>query len=468
MHLAATISEHPVVAHAVGECVGDIIERRGDSPDVLVLCISDRLIGATEDIAAASGALLHPEVMIGIPCNEMSVGQRTSIGNGGLGMLALWHTRPSSSSGQVAVEPQWQVRAAERVSSVRLSPDANPPVPPIQRPRTGSADSPNPPNRTGAANPPNPTNPPNRTGAALPTHPTHPADPVGMADLAGRSGTLLLFTDPLTLPVRTLAERVSALAPDLSVIVASPGCQRPRAGAALVLDGTVFGDGAVGVHIPSGFPHRMLNSFGFAPVGPRFAVNPPVATSTGGVTRISQLGGRPAKVELWSVIEGLAPSERAAVTSGLHVRWIAPNQTGPDVARFASVLGTDGESIAVAGDVPDDAISIQFHVRDRESLDSDLQLTVARNAEMVGGLFFVVDRPERSGSAPTPPLVPSTLADFEANRSTVDTIGTDAAIITEEASRGDFLGIRCGEVLLVDRGDVVSADRAVTILGLVD
>ncbi|MGB3411315.1 MAG: FIST N-terminal domain-containing protein [Microthrixaceae bacterium] len=428
MHLAATISEHPVVAHAVGECVGEILERRGDSPDLLVLCISERLQGATEDIAAATRALLSPEVLLGVTSSTMSVGQRSSHHIPALAMLAVWHARPSRSSGQPAIEPDWQVRS-ERMAAVRLTDESD------------------------------------------------------VAKMAGRTGTLLLFADPFSTQPGSLVERIHEVAPDLFVMAASSDSARRPSMSLMVLDDSLHSDGAVGVHFPGEFPHRVLCSFGFTPIGAKLRLG----ANDG--SRIHELDGHAAKDVLEKAIEGLAPAERAAASSGLYLRWSAQVNPGPDVPRFCAVLGTDGDSVVFAGERPADATAVQFHVRDAESVDAGLRRMAVANSDLPGGLFLVAQRPERSGARPvTQEAWPVTHdrpvtqgsdsqgSDSQehpgtrlfAGPSVDDPIREDAAILGEEIARSDLLGIRCGEVILADRGGVVAANSAVTILGLVD
>lgn len=425
MHLAAAISEHPVVAHAVGECVGDILERRGDSPDLLIVSISERLEGASEDIAGAVEALLSPEVMLGVASSSMSVGPHSSRGNPALAMLAVWHTRPSSVSGQVAIEPDWHVRASQRINKVRIGPDLD------------------------------------------------------VVHLAGSTGTLLLFADPFSAPIGPLLERLREAAPELLVIAASPDTARRPSMAGLLLNGSIHSDGAVGVLFPERFPHRLLCSFGFSPVGARFVVD--VVDGA----RIHDLDGRPATEVLGEAIEGLAPAERAAAAKGLYLRWSAPAGPAPtgsgagrqserlQIPRFCSVLGTDGDSIVIAGEHPPGANSIQFQIRDAASTDADLRLLAEANSDLLGGLFLIADRPDRA-AVPDDPLT-AALSVAETGpyagvqpATHLDHIGQDAAILSEGMSRSDLLGIRFGEVTLLDRGEVVVVNRAVTILGLAD
>jgi small ligand-binding sensory domain FIST len=68
---AAAISEHPVPVSAVGEVVGEVLERLGKYPDLAVLFVTPPHAGALEDLAGAVRAVLEPAVTIG--CAAVSV-----------------------------------------------------------------------------------------------------------------------------------------------------------------------------------------------------------------------------------------------------------------------------------------------------------------------------------------------------------------------------------------------------------
>jgi small ligand-binding sensory domain FIST len=76
MPFAAALSEHPLPTHAVGEVVGEVLERLGDAPDLAVLFVAAPHTGAMEDIAAAVRDLLHPRVLIGCTAGTVVGGER--------------------------------------------------------------------------------------------------------------------------------------------------------------------------------------------------------------------------------------------------------------------------------------------------------------------------------------------------------------------------------------------------------
>lgn len=65
MPFAAALSEHPLPTHAVGEVVGEVLERLGEAPDLAVLFVGAAHTGVIEDIAASVRLLLRPRVLVG-------------------------------------------------------------------------------------------------------------------------------------------------------------------------------------------------------------------------------------------------------------------------------------------------------------------------------------------------------------------------------------------------------------------
>jgi small ligand-binding sensory domain FIST len=65
MPFAAALSEHPVPAHAVGEVAGEILDRFGQRPDLVMVFVTAPFAGALEDAVAAIDDILHPLVLLG-------------------------------------------------------------------------------------------------------------------------------------------------------------------------------------------------------------------------------------------------------------------------------------------------------------------------------------------------------------------------------------------------------------------
>jgi small ligand-binding sensory domain FIST len=73
---ATALSEHPLATHAVGEVVGEVLDRLGDAPDVAILFVGAPHTGAIEDIANAVRTLLQPAVFVACTAGTVVGGDR--------------------------------------------------------------------------------------------------------------------------------------------------------------------------------------------------------------------------------------------------------------------------------------------------------------------------------------------------------------------------------------------------------
>ncbi len=90
MHTGAALSEHPLATHALGECVGHLLDVGGPAPDVLVVMCTASHVGALEDITAAARQLLAPSVLVGASASSVLAGAREVEEHPALAMFALW------------------------------------------------------------------------------------------------------------------------------------------------------------------------------------------------------------------------------------------------------------------------------------------------------------------------------------------------------------------------------------------
>ena len=67
---ASAISEHPVTAHATGEVAGQVLEKVGANPDLVVLFVTPPHAGALEDAAGAVRAILEHRCAVCHGCND--------------------------------------------------------------------------------------------------------------------------------------------------------------------------------------------------------------------------------------------------------------------------------------------------------------------------------------------------------------------------------------------------------------
>ena len=73
MPFAAALSEHPEAPEAVGEVVGAVFERLGQTPDLAVLFLSPHHVDRADEIASAVRALLRPRVLLGCTASAVVV-----------------------------------------------------------------------------------------------------------------------------------------------------------------------------------------------------------------------------------------------------------------------------------------------------------------------------------------------------------------------------------------------------------
>jgi len=142
----------------------------------------------------------------------------------------------------------------------------------------------------------------------------------------------------------------------------------------LFLDGRVLSEGAVGAHLPEAEVHPLVAQ-GCRPVGD------PYTTTRAEGNVIFELGGRPPVVRLQELAAALSSRDRELLTEGLQVGLVideyqAESRQGDFLIR--SVVGADPESGAIAvGEEIAVGQTVQFHVRDAESADEDLQRSLA-------------------------------------------------------------------------------------------
>jgi small ligand-binding sensory domain FIST len=87
MPFADALSEHPLATHAVGEVVGEVLDRLGPAPDLAILFAGAAHTGAMDDIVRAVNELLEPAVLVGCTASTV-VGRSREVEDAG--GLSLW------------------------------------------------------------------------------------------------------------------------------------------------------------------------------------------------------------------------------------------------------------------------------------------------------------------------------------------------------------------------------------------
>ncbi len=182
---------------------------------------------------------------------------------------------------------------------------------------------------------------------------------------------ILLLADPFSFPADVLLERMNEDRPGVPICGgmasggAVPGENR------LLLNENVWLNGAVGVWLQGGPRIETLVSQGCRPIG-----RPYVITRAEG-NQIFELGGKPALRELQQLFQEQANRDQRLMQQGLHLgRVVNEQQESFEAGDFLirNVVGTH---------VPDQAIvvadffrrgqTVQFHLRDAETADLELQ-----------------------------------------------------------------------------------------------
>lgn len=197
--------------------------------------------------------------------------------------------------------------------------------------------------------------------------------------------TLLLLSDPFTMPVADVLDVLAARDTSPAVIGGLASAALVPGGNRLALDGDVYRDGAVGILLPSSLM-RPLVSQGCRPVG-----SPMIVTRASG-ERLEELAGQPALTRLQQVASELSPTDRALLAEGVHLGVVVDEHRsafGRGDFLVRNVAGADRDTGAlITGAMAPVGTTVQFHVRDASSADEDLRLALATGGDGQAALLF--------------------------------------------------------------------------------
>lgn len=339
MAFAAAASEHPLATHAVGEVIGHVLEKLGESPDIAVLFVTAGFAGATEDVAATVRELLRPGVLVGATGESLMANDREVEDRAAVALFAAsWGGRLRTGPGGAR--------------SVRLS----------------------------AA----------RDGDGWRV--------TGSDDVAVAGASLLLLADPFTFPVDEFVAALHERQPKLTIVGGLASAASGPGGNRLVADDAVTEHGAVGLLLPPGVPVTALVSQGARPIGPPLVVTSARGNmieeiaGAPGLERIQEIArsADPADTRLLAqeMLLGQVVDEQR-------------EDFGPGDFLVHRVLGADKETGAVAVDVEVEVgTTVQLHVRDAAAAEIDLIGSLAEHPGAAALVFNCTARGTRLFDSP--------------------------------------------------------------------
>ncbi len=311
---ASALSTNPNSLAALDEVVALAMEQLNDSPSLAVLFVSANHVDAAEQIAPRLCERLGTECVIGCS-GESIVGVGTEVEMASA--MSLW----IASLPETNVQPMRLefVRATEGGSIIGWPDD-------------------------------------------LPE-----AWPEGSA--------LLALGDPFNFPPELPLERVNEEHPGVPVIGGMASTATAPGENCLFIGPKAHDDGAVAVLIHGDVAIRTVVSQGCRPIGEHLVITKAERNA------IQELGGVPAYQKLIEVYETLATHEQEMLRRGLHVgRVVSEYQDSFEQGDFLvrNVMGVDQENgHIVIGDYVRPGQTIQFHLRDADTADGELQQLLA-------------------------------------------------------------------------------------------
>jgi len=183
---------------------------------------------------------------------------------------------------------------------------------------------------------------------------------------------LLLLADPFSFPIDLMTNRIAQEAPGLPILGGYASGTAGPYECGLIMNGQGSLLGAVGILLPPDIHIQPLVSQGCRPVG-----SPMIVTKVDEGT-ILELSGKPALLQLRSLYEESPTSDQELMLKSLLIGLAVYDIDGKQMPKDFLVrqcLGVDDDVDGVV--LPEQAIAgqtVQFHVRDAETADADLQV----------------------------------------------------------------------------------------------
>ena len=199
------------------------------------------------------------------------------------------------------------------------------------------------------------------------------------------AASMILLPEPFTFPTDYLLERLKDDRPRTRVMggVASGGTAEGQN--RLLINDDSHSAGCVGIVLDGGVTVDTIVSQGCRPIGK------PMVVTRAERNIIAELGGKPAYDQLAELFESLPNAEKKLVQQQLHLGIVTSEyrdnfEAGDFLVR--NVLGVDPEQKVIAiGNYVRVGQTVQFHVRDELSADTDLTQRLSRNKAAGGDIL---------------------------------------------------------------------------------
>lgn len=188
----------------------------------------------------------------------------------------------------------------------------------------------------------------------------------------------LLFGDPFTTPIQRILDKFNDLYPGVPVLGGMASAAMAVGQNMLILNDVATPVGAVGLGLAGDFDLDVIVSQGCRPIG-----DPYVVTHARDNVIVA-LENQPPMVRIQEMVDTLTDTERNLLRRGLLIgRAINPmqEQLGRGDFLIRGVLATDREQGTLTiGDTIEPGEIIQFHVRDAETAQEDLEMMLIPQA----------------------------------------------------------------------------------------
>jgi small ligand-binding sensory domain FIST len=186
-----------------------------------------------------------------------------------------------------------------------------------------------------------------------------------------RESAAFLLAEPFSFPADRFVSLLNDEQPGVPVVGGMASGASSRGRHRLVFNDRVLDTGAAGVRLDGRVRVQTLVSQGCRPIGP------PLVVTRADRNMVLELGGRPATTHVQEIYRQASAEDQWKMRQGLHLGRVVDEykeafRRGDFLVR--NVIGVDERLGAVAvGDWVRAGQTVQFHVRDAQSADEDLQ-----------------------------------------------------------------------------------------------